>query len=200
VKVYWKTVMGLVALAATLVFVAASAAGSGLGNGDFERGDFTNWSTDAVGPGFWSVYSGNQTPIFGAPIDRPPQGQYAAATEQEGPSAMVLYRTLPLGSGKTQQVSFYLYYRNYAGFFEPGDQEYRIDILQDGADPFSTDPGDILKTLFRTKPGDKNTMSPKLKTYVLSGLSGPVTLRFLVVVCCAPLTAGVDNVKLQSAS
>lgn len=196
----WRPIAALLALAATLVLVAAAAAGSGLGNGDFERGDFTNWSTDSFGPGFWSVYSGNQTPALDIPFDRPPQGSYAAVAEETDPSATVLYRSLPLGTTKTQQVSFYEYYRNYCDDFAPGDQEYRADILRDGADPFSTDPGDILKKLFRTNPGDPQSMKPTLRKYVLSGLSGPVTLRFLVIVNCAPLSGAVDDVRMQSAS
>jgi hypothetical protein len=198
----WRPVTVLLALAATLVFVTASAGGSGLGNGDFERGDFTNWNTaSSTTFSSWFVYSGKQAPPAGASIDPPPQGAYAAVAGQLVPSTVVLYRTLPLGTTKTQQVSFYEYYRNRceSGFF-PGEQDYRADILLDGADPFSTDPGDILKTLFRASPGDPQTMKPTLRKYVLSGLSGPVTLRFLVNAYCAPLVGAVDNVRLQSAS
>jgi hypothetical protein len=197
----WKRSAALAVVGATLVFVAASAAASGLGNGDFERGDFTNWNTlsSSIDSG-WFIYSGKQTPPAGARIDPPPQGTYAASAGQLAPSEVVLYRTLPLGTTKTQQVSFYEYYRNHCNEFVPGFQEYRADILRDGADPFSTDPGDILKKLFRTKPGDPQSMKPTLRKYVLSGLSGPVTLRFLVIVNCAPLSGAVDDVRMQSAS
>jgi len=196
-KRHWKSVTALVAAALVFVAVAAGATG-GMGNGDFEHGDFTKWTTDATNATAWSVYSGNQTPIIGIPFFKPPQGSFAAVAEQDSEGQMVLYRTLQLGSTKTKQVSLSVYYQQDGGDFVPDLQEYRIDILRDGANPFSTDPGDILQSLFQTKPGDKLTMSPKQKTYVLSGLYGPVTLRFLVTVFFTELNAGVDNVTLHS--
>src|SRR5262249_57263165 len=67
-KRHWKSVTALVAVAAALVFVAVAAgATGGMGNGDFEHGDFTKWTTDATNATAWSVYSGNQTPIIGIP-------------------------------------------------------------------------------------------------------------------------------------
>ena len=74
-----------------------------------------------------------------------------------------------------------------------------MDILADGADPLTTDPGDILKTLFVTKPGDKSTMSP-VQDVRAQRLHGRVTLRFLVSAACNELNAGTDKVVLQSAS
>ncbi len=195
----FKRIGVLLVLAAGLVFVAAAAAGGGVPNGDFEHGDFSNWSTDNVGPGVWSVYSGKSTPNAGAPINKPPQGNYAAVTDEGGPSEMVLYRTLHLGTSKPQQVSFYVYYRSYASF-DPGNQEYRIDIMQDGADPFSTDPADIKQPLFDTKPGDSKIKSPTLKIYKLKGLSGDVTIRFLVIAGDEELNGAVDDVRLGSAA
>ena len=196
----WKTLAAFVSVGFMLVFVAASAGGTGTGNGDFERGDLTNWNEVDTGGGIWETYSGNTTPLIGIPFYKPPQGTFAATTEQEAPSQMVLYRSLPLGFSKTQQVSFYLYYQQDGLDFSPGLQEYRIDILRDGSDPTSTDPGDILKTLFITNPGDKLTMKPKLMTYVLKHLSGSVIIRFMVTVEFTELNAGLDKLKLQSAS
>jgi hypothetical protein len=190
----------LAAIATTLVFAAVAAAGSGLGNGDFERGNFDNWTVTSVGGAEWEVYSGNQTPFIGIPFWRPPQGNWGAVTEEEGAGQTALTRSLSLGTTKTQQISFYVYYQDFCGTFYPWEQEYRIDILADGTDPLTTDPGDILKTLFVTKPGDKSTMSPKYRTYVLSGLHGRVTLRFLVTAACNELNGATDKVVLQSAS
>ena len=54
-----------------------------------------------------------------------------------------------------------LYYKNSASVFcnptgvildetaDLCDQMYTVDILREGADPFSIDPGDIVKTVFR---------------------------------------------------
>jgi hypothetical protein len=198
---YWKSTTALLAVAAMIVFVAAAAASSKVSNGNFERGDLSNWNVATTGGATWSVYSGNQTPILDIPFDRPPQGSYAAVAEEVAESLTALYRQIGLGTGKTQQISFYVYYRNYCGdTFVPFLQEYRIDIQPDGADPLSTDPADVLKTLFVTENGDPSSMSPKLKTYKLGGLSGKVQLRFLVSVACDELNAGTDNVKVGSAS
>ncbi len=196
-----RRIAALTAIAATLVFAAVAAAGAGLGNGDFERGNLDNWSVASNGPGAWFVYSGKQAPPAGAPIDRPPQGTYAAVAGQFGPSQTALYRMLSLGTSKTQQISFYVYYRNECGTtFAPYQQEYRIEILNGGVDPLTNDPADTLRTLFVTKDGDPAAMKPTLERYVLSGLGGHVTLRFLASADCAPMTAATDAVKLQSAS
>src|SRR4051794_2579167 len=111
----FRSLAACAAVGATLVLVVAAAAASGLGNGDFERGNLDNWSVASDGPGAWYVYSGKQAPPAGAPIDRPPQGTYGAVAGQLGGSQTALYRTLSLGTTKTQQISFYVYYRNQCG-------------------------------------------------------------------------------------
>jgi len=153
-----------------LVFVAAAGASTKVSNGNFERGDLSDWSTHSTGGGAWDVYQGNETTNLSIPFYRPPQGTWAAAAEEFVPSRNALYRTIGLGTGKTQQISFYVYYQNFCSDFVPEDQEYRIDIQPDGADPLSTDPADVLKNLFKTKPGDNLSKGPKLKTYALKGL------------------------------
>jgi hypothetical protein len=183
-----------VAAAALAMVLSASAAGGSLSNGDFESGDFSAWSTAALGGGAWGVYSGTNGPFIGFPVDQPPQGTYAAVTEEESPSAMVLYRTLSLPH-KQMRLSFFLYYRN-SGDFIADNQEYRVDILRDGASPFSTDPGDVLKRLFITSPGDPTTLAPTWMAFSLDGLKGNVLLRFRVTVCCNELNASVDKVRL----
>ncbi len=196
----WKTLAALVSVGLMLVLVAAAGASTKVSNGNFERGDLSDWSTDSTGGGAWDVYQGNETNTLGIPFYRPPQGTWAAAAEESVPSRNALYRTIGLGTGKTQQISFYVYYQNFCSDFVPEDQEYRIDIQPDGADPLSTDPADVLKNLFKTKPGDNLSKGPKLKTYKLKGLSGPVQLRFLVTASCEELNGGVDDVRLGSAS
>ena len=55
------------------------------------------------------------------PFWRPPQGKWAAVTEEEYVSQN-LARSLPLGTTKTQQVSFYVYYQNFCDDFYPWEQ------------------------------------------------------------------------------
>jgi len=97
-----------------LVLVAAAGASTKVSNGNFERGDLSDWSTDSTGGGAWDVYQGNETTNLSIPFYRPPQGTWAAAAEEFVPSRNALYRTIGLGSNKTQQISFYVYYQNSA--------------------------------------------------------------------------------------
>lgn len=79
----------------------------------------------------------------------------------------MLYRPLQLGSSAT--LSFTLYYTYEAGVFctlpnlkynDGCNQQYRVDILREGANPFSTSSDDVLMTLYQTQPGDPSTMAP----------------------------------------
>src|SRR5829696_9608242 len=66
----------------------------GVPNGDFETGDFTHWNgaNQISGSGDWFVYSGTTSPLSGFNIAAPPQGNFAATTDQQNPGSHVLYR------------------------------------------------------------------------------------------------------------
>jgi hypothetical protein len=204
----WRTVVAAsLAATACLLFVPAAGA-AGIRNGGFETGDFSGWTlADKGNDGSWLVYSGTTTPVFGDPVDAPPEGTYAAVTEQDGPGSRVLYQTLKLGSD-TKVLSFSLYYRNHAGEFctpptfnfeESCNQQYRVDILRKGADPFSVGSDDVLRMLYRTEVGDPLTLGPTPMSFKLKNLHGRVILRFAEVDNEAPFNASVDDVTLQSA-
>ena len=108
------------------------------------------------------------------------------------------FQSLSLGS-TPQQFSFYAYYRNDLGTsFEPFFQEYRIDILRDGADPLTEDPAHVLKTLVFTKNGDPAHLAATKMTFSLAKPSGRVTLMLIVTVCCAELNGMADDVQLKN--
>src|SRR5215212_926978 len=127
----------------------------GVPNGGFETGDFTHWNVanNQAGDeeGDWFVYEGTTSPLSGFDIAAPPQGNFAATTDQGGPGSHVLYRNIKLASGMEHRLSFYLYYANFEGnFFTPRtldytvspNQQYRVDILRPKANPFTVDPDD----------------------------------------------------------
>lgn len=63
-------------------------------NGSFETGDFTGWTVveEPGSGGNWFVYSGKLAPLINQPILPPPDGAFAATTDQTDPSSQVLFR------------------------------------------------------------------------------------------------------------
>jgi hypothetical protein len=181
-------------------------------NGGFENGTFRGWMrvNQSGGSGNWFVYSGTSSPRSGHTIAAPPNGSFAATTDQIGPGSHVLYRDIRLKPGMTHKLSFYLYYRNFAdGFFTPKtldytefpNQQYRVDVLKPTANPFTVKRSAILATIFRTKVGDPNRLAPKLRTFNLTPFVGKtVRLRFAEVDNQFNFLASVDKVKVTSTS
>ncbi len=182
----------------------------GVPNGDFETGDFTHWNVanQPGGGGDWFVYSGTKSPLTGKPLAAPPQGDFAATTDQGGPGSHVLYRNIKLAPGMKHELSFYLYYRNRADEFFPRNtldftvepnQQYLVGILRPKADPFTFDPDDIRTRLFRTRVGDPNRLAPTLMTFGLTRFAGKtVRLRFAEVDNQLFFRASVDRVRVTS--
>ena len=183
---------------------------TGVPNGDFETGDFTHWNVanQPGGEGDWFVYSGTTSPLSDFRIAAPPQGDFAATTDQTGPGSHVLYRNIKLAPGMKHELSFYLYYRYRAGEFFPRNtldytvepnQQYLVDILRPKADPFTFDPDDIRTRLFRTRKGDPNRLAPTLMTFNLTRFAGKtVRLRFAEVDNQGFFQASVDRVRVTS--
>ena len=181
-------------------------------NGGFETGDFSRWkqANQSGGSGRWFVYSGTTSPLSLSTIAAPPQGNFAATTDQDSPGSHVLYRNIKLAAGQKHVLSFFLYYDNLAGAFfarntldytvEP-NQQYRVDLLRPQANPFTVNSDKVLRTLFRTKPGDPNTRGPRLRTYNISQYAGrTVRLRFAEVDNQGNFLASVDRVRVASTS
>jgi hypothetical protein len=184
----------------------------GVPNGGFETGDFEHWNVANNRPGDvegdWFVYEGTTSPLTGFEIAAPPQGTFAATTDQFGPGTHVLYRNIKLKDDMRHQLSFYLYYRNLAEDFFPRNtldfsvepnQQYRVDLLRPQADPFTLNSDFIRATLFRTRAGDPLTLEPTLLTFNLTRFAGKtVRLRFAEVDNQDNFLASVDRVRLTS--
>ena len=88
-------------------------------NGGFETGSFAGWTVFNQEEDFgnWFVYSGTVSPETGSPIAAPPDGTYAATTDQVAPGSHILYQDVALEAGFHHMLSFVVYYNNQAGDF-----------------------------------------------------------------------------------
>lgn len=198
-------VAGTATVIATLVL--AALAGGAPSNGGFERGDLKGWKKKTTAGGDWVAYVG---PSDNGEASMPPapQGTYAAAGVQDEASAGFLYRKLKLRKNHKIKLSFYVFYDNAAeeGFRTPKhfkvsldqrNQQYRIDLLRQGAPIQSLKKRDVLKTLFRTRRGDPDKLAPKKLSFNLTKFAGrTVTLRFAFATNLFYMTTGVDDVRL----
>jgi len=198
------------ALAALLLIaaLAAPAEAASFDNGDFETGDFTGWTTaQANADGEWFVYSGTSAPLTGRVIPAPPQGAFAAVTDQADAGSQVLYRDLSLEPGFTGSLSFEWYYANRAGVFvtpaslDPAagsNQQYRVDLVSPSASPFSMAPGDLIAPIVGTQVGDPASLAPTPVSFDLTPFAGTtVRLRFAAVETNGYFQAGVDAVAVS---
>jgi hypothetical protein len=201
------TAVTAVAAICLLVSAAVALAGSGFKNGGFETGDLTNWHQLSSGAGAWYVWNTRTTPLSGNAWDGPVDHDFAAVSDQLDAAAGVLYRTIKISSKKVR-LTFTVYYRNYALEFctpaslDPAffgcNQQFRIDLLRQGADPWSMASGDIVKNVFKTKLTSGQTLEPTTLTRDLSGLGDKVVLRIGWVANSGTLNASVDDVHVDT--
>lgn len=209
----------LIACLSMLVAPGAASAATVV-NGDFESGNLRGWHVHESGFGNWFAYKGIEAPIGhqrGAdPVQAPPQGDYAAIADQADPDTLILYQDIALEPGAGYRLSLLAYYDSYEPIAVPtpdtlsvddavlggqNNQQYRIDVMKSDAPLESLAPADILRTLFRTKPGDPLRMQPTRLTADLSPFAGQtVRLRIASAVHEEVLNAGVDAVSLSLSS
>ncbi len=141
-------------------------------NGDFETNSFAGWTVfnQAGGSGSWFTYTGNTSPLSNLTISSPPEGRFAAVTDQTGPGTHILYRDVTVPAG-TSSLSFFLYYINRSSSFVAPptldytvnpNQQYRVDVMRTSAPIMSVASGDVLANLFITNPGAPLTLAPTL--------------------------------------
>ncbi len=82
---------------------------------------------------------------------------------------------------------------------DEANQQYRIDVVDPAADPFSLAPDDVLLNVFRTVDGDPASIAPTEISVDLTTFAGQtVRLRFAGVAGEYYLNAGVDCVELAA--
>jgi hypothetical protein len=207
---------------AVLVGIAlAMPAGAGAAtvvNGDFEAGSLSGWDVHRVTEsGNWFAYKGTSEPIArerGKNLPQPPpQGNYAAITDELQAETSILSQDVTLAPGLSHRLSLLALYDSAVPIaihspdtFAVGEsllaqqnQQFRIDVMKPGAPLESLDPADILRTVFRTEPGDPTSLKPTWLTADLSAFAGQtVRLRIANVANEELFNAGVDAVSIAS--
>jgi hypothetical protein len=205
----------LLAAVAFVVLLLPSGAGAAtVVNGDFEAGTLAGWvnvqeEEDDAG---WFAYSGTTAPLSEfeeRTVQPPPQGNFAAISDESGPGLHILYQDIALEPALSQTLSMLVYYDSYAGITVPSpdslspdgaeNQQYRIDVMKPSAPIDSVNPADILTTVFRTNTGDPEELTPKLITANLTPFVGQtVRLRLAEVDNQFYFNAGADAVSIST--
>lgn len=219
-----------VILATVLTALLAPSSAGAVVNGDFESGTLNGWNVYQANQfGDWFAYQGTETPISAVrkkqggradAIQPPPQGTYAAVTDEADPDTLILYQDVALEPGHDYQLSLIAYYDSYKPIAIPTpntlsiaeedlllpngefqeNQQFRIDVMRPDAPLESLDPADILRTVFNTKHGDRPTMTPRKLTANLSAFAGQtVRVRIANAITEEVFNAGVDAVSISSA-
>jgi hypothetical protein len=192
-------------------------------NGDFESGTLSGWSVYRVtGVGNWFAYKGTTPPLAGKreghvagppQVQAPPQGRYAATTDEANPDTLILSQELTLGPGPNF-LNLTVYYNSYKPIAIPTpdtlsvdeeslggqhNQQFRIDVMRAGSPIESLDPADILRTIFQTAPGAPKERKPTKLTADLSALAGQtVRLRIANAADEEVFNAGVDAISITT--
>lgn len=206
-------------LTAAAAFAVVTQAHAGLiVNGGFESG-FSGWTrANQLGSeGTFSLQSGTGSPVNATLVPAPPGGVTAAMTDAQGPGSHVLYQTFSATSavplGTLLVMDLFIGNRGSA-FFTPAsldfstptiNQQARVDILRNGADPFSVAAADLLLNVFQTHIGDPlvggySHVAVDITALLNANLNTPLILRFAEADNLNTFQMGVDNVDTVSPS
>lgn len=199
-------------------------------NGGFESGTLQGWQVhQATQFGNWFAYEGTVTPIgairekqtHAEPVQPPPQGRYAAVTDEANPDTLILYQDVALEAAHSYQLSLLAYYDSYEPLAVPTpdtlsvdaealsavngevqpNQQFRIDVMKPEAPLESIDPADILRTVFATKRHGPEEMTPTRLTADLSAFAGQtVRLRIATAATEEVFNTGVDAVSISTSA
>lgn len=220
----------LAAVAGMVLLLPGGASAATVVNGDFETGTLGGWTNVSSFESGWFAYSGTTAPISTMEVGpegeeeiiprqviAPPQGTFAATSDENGPSSHILYQDIALEPGQTHSLSMTVYYNSEAPIAvpspdtltvsetmgpeleEPPNQQYRVDVMSPSAPIASVNPSDILTTVFRTNTGDPETLLPKTVTADLTPFAGQtVRLRLADVDNEYYMNSGADAISITS--
>jgi hypothetical protein len=217
----------LAAIALLAVLPPAGAGAARVINGGFESGTLNGWQVQQeIGSGNWFAYTGTAAPIGSKrptpadPVQAPPQGAYAATTDEANPDSLILYQDVALEPGLEHRLSLLAFYDTYRPVAVPtpdtlsideeglllpngktqSNQQFRVDVVRPEAPLDSLDPADVLRTVFATRQGDPPRMTPRRLSADLTPFAGQtVRIRIANAVTDEVFNAGVDAVSINSA-
>ncbi|TMJ47581.1 MAG: PEP-CTERM sorting domain-containing protein [Alphaproteobacteria bacterium] len=208
------TVSTLAAVALGLAATSPVHAIPVIANGGFEAG-LTSWTkSDQLGSeGTFLNQSGTSSPVNLDPVPPPPEGTMAAMTDAQGPGSHVLYQDF-VATADAAALRFALFIGNRANdFFTPTpasldfstpalNQQARVDILKNTADPFSVAATDVLLNLYQTKAGDPlisgyNTITTDISALLAAHVGETLRLRFAETDNVFAFQLGVDAVRID---
>ena len=137
----------------------------------------------------------------------------AAMTDAQGPGSHVLYQDF-VATADAAALRFALFIGNRANdFFTPTpasldfstpalNQQARVDILKNTADPFSVAATDVLLNLYQTKAGDPlisgyNTITTDISALLAAHVGETLRLRFAETDNVFAFQLGVDAVRID---
>lgn len=187
-----------------------------LANGNFESDSFASWATmdlPAVADGAWFISTpGGLTPLSDMPTAANAAGGTSyAVTDQTGPGTHVLYQSFTVPPNAVSVMLSYEMFVNDADggpIIDPAgldhdlasNQHSRVDILYDGAAPFSTIGLDVAANYYLSV--DPQLSNPNPYTFYSHDVTSIVSpgstymLRFAEVDNLGFLNMGVDNVSI----
>jgi hypothetical protein len=193
-------------IAVAALSVAPPASAAIVTNGDFETGTLSGWQIYNSTPptGSWFAYTGTVSPLNASPVTAPPQGRYAAITDQGDPGLHILYQDITLPAGGSQNLLTLTAYYTSDGpitsrsTLDPGvtpNQQYRIDVLRAGSPITTMAGGRIVRSLLVTTTGGPTQLAP---TQVSSYLPISTTARTFRVRLAEVDTEGVFNASADA--
>jgi hypothetical protein len=202
-----------------VVLVPGRAAAATVVNGDFESGTLSGWQAHSANEaGNWFAYRGTTAPFAHSltrqPLQQPPQGTFAAISEEADPDTLTLSQEVAVPAGTSSQLSLLAYYNSYDPIAVPTpdtlsvseealggqhNQQFRIDVMRAGAPLESLEPSDVLLNVFQTAPGAPQVMKPTKLTADLTPFAGQtVMVRITVAANEEVFNAGIDEVQVTS--
>ena len=215
-KLSGKSALVLAAGAMVLAVAGIANAGGGannIKNGNFETGSLSpgwNWDCSSC-TGAWLVTKKKTTPS-GFSWFGPLQGSFSALADEESADTLYLWQKFKVGKPNAR-LTLIADWNNrslngwcnlvldfdYTALCGPGlNQQFRIDVLAEGASPDTTDPGDILKTIFQTVDNTPLTQGKTKLQVNLGDVKGKVTVRVVVVAGDFVLNVGIDSVNINN--
>jgi hypothetical protein len=190
-----------------------------ISNGSFETNGgvgtnvFADWTVvdQAQSSGSILVQTGIASPLNGFLTPLPPDGSFAAMSDQGGPGSHILYQDFVIPTDVSSgNVTFSLWVNNQNGLFFNLDtldftgaqnQQARVDILTSTSDPFSLAAGDVLLNLFQATANDSDYVdySVDITALLVAHAGETLRLRFAEVDNQFFFNLGIDNVGLEVA-